>query len=133
MKFSIISGASTLYCILAPVQAFAILPAPLPVPDPDREFRFHCPNGPIYSKAQVTEKALTARAIMQFNRIDDDFPNVFTSLNYNIPGELWYYPMAEGPGPHDFVIFNTQTRIVGAVSRTHHGNGPDIIEPCQFA
>ncbi|CAD6498875.1 BgTH12-04533 [Blumeria graminis f. sp. triticale] len=138
MKFSIISGASTLFCILAPVKAFvippvrALLPVLLPVPDPNREFRFHCPNGPIYSKAQLMDIVLSARAVMQTDRTDDLYPFVFTSLHYSIPGELWYYPMEEGPGPHDFVIFNTQARIVGAVSRTHHGNGPDIVEHCQF-
>ncbi|CAD6498876.1 BgTH12-04534 [Blumeria graminis f. sp. triticale] len=138
MKFSIISGASTLFCILAPVKAFvippvrALLPVLLPVPDPNREFRFHCPNGPIYSKAQAMDIVLSARAVMQTDRTDDLYPFVFTSLNYNVPGTVWYYPMAEGPGPHDFVVFNTDNEIVGLNSRTHYGEGPDVIENCRF-
>ncbi|VCU38983.1 Bgt-50035 [Blumeria graminis f. sp. tritici] len=138
MKFFTISGISTLLCILAPVQAFVtpplrdLIPNVLPVPDPNREFRFHCPNGPIYSKAQVMKVVLFAKKFIRPDKPDDEYPFVFTRLNYNVAETVWYYPMAEGPGPHDFVVFNTDSEIVGLNSRTHYSESSDVIENCEF-
>ncbi|CAD6498870.1 BgTH12-04528 [Blumeria graminis f. sp. triticale] len=132
MKFSTISGASTLFCILTPVIGLIVELALIPVPDMNREFSLQCPNGPEYTKAELLQKVLLARQYMHPDKPEYDFPREYSNLPFGIPGDLWYYPMAEGPQPHIFVVFNLENRVAGAVSRTNDGNGPDVVQPCDF-
>ncbi|VCU38977.1 Bgt-50241 [Blumeria graminis f. sp. tritici] len=86
MKFSIISGASTLFCILAPLKAFviapvrALLPNLLPAPDPNREFIFQCPDGKRFTKFELMQVILEARHFMNINTEDDQYPQQYSHL-----------------------------------------------------
>ena len=75
---------------------------------------------------------LEARHFMNINTEDDQYPQQYSHLEYDIPGELWYNPVAEGPPPHYFVIFNLENQIAGLMRRTLVENDIDILEPCDF-
>ncbi|VCU38976.1 Bgt-50243 [Blumeria graminis f. sp. tritici] len=98
----------------------------------NRNFSFECPTGNEFTKAELLQKVLFAKQFIRPDKPDKQYPDRFVHFGYDIPGELWYYPMAEGPGPHDFVIFNINNRIVGVNSRVLSRPGDDIILPCKF-
>ncbi|CAD6498866.1 BgTH12-04524 [Blumeria graminis f. sp. triticale] len=138
MKLSTISGASTLFCILAQVKAFSIapiqapLPVPLPSPDPNQEFNFQCPDGKRFTKFELMQVVLGASEYMITNTSEDQYPLKYEYLEYDIHGELWYHIMKEGPEPHYFVIFNLDKQIAGLIRRTSVEDEDDILEPCGF-
>ncbi|CAD6498874.1 BgTH12-04532 [Blumeria graminis f. sp. triticale] len=104
----------------------------IPVPNPNREFRYNCPNGASYTEAELSQKVLFARQFMHPDKPDYQYPIVFDAFRYGITGELWYYPMIDGSGPYDYVVFNTENRVVGAISSTYDAEGREMAEPCDL-
>ncbi|VCU38980.1 BgtE-20072-2 [Blumeria graminis f. sp. tritici] len=126
MKFFTISGISTLFCIIAPVTALE------PVPDMKRNFSFECPTGNEFTKAALLQRVLFVNQFIFPYKPDLQSYYKFVRFGYDIPEIVHHYPMEEGPGPHDFVIFNINNRIVGVASRVFSRSGDDIFLPCKF-
>ncbi|CAD6498873.1 BgTH12-04531 [Blumeria graminis f. sp. triticale] len=98
----------------------------------NRNFSFECPTGTKFTKAELLQVVLFAKQFIRPDKPDIQYPDKFVHFGYDIPGYLWYYPMAGGPGPHDFVVFNTDNRIVGVASRVLSRQDDNIVLPCKF-
>ena len=133
MKFFTIGSVSALFCILGPVTAMSnkSKQQPLPVPKPNQEFTMSCQNGNSYEKSQLVLAVQTAKQVMGPNNTHNGYPFRLNWPPYEIPGQLWYYPVAEGQGIQDFVVFNTNDQIAGVVTR-HVFNGQEIFRPCEI-
>ena len=133
MKLFTISGAVTLFSILAPVTAMSGTTAapPLEVSDQNRDFQFWCAEGRWYTKEFI--KAMVDNVIPLIGNPDPEqlYPSQFTMLAYKVPGPLWYQPLLRF-GPDDFVIFNQRGQIAGVAICGEHNDRSVWCDPCRL-
>ncbi|EPQ67801.1 putative secreted effector protein [Blumeria graminis f. sp. tritici 96224] len=104
MKLFAISDAAILFCILAPVIAMPNQhrSRPTPVPDQNSDFNFSCPSNQIYGKHYLMGVVSEARRIMRDSSTQYSYPSTFYHFQYNISGDLWYYPLTGNDKPMEF-------------------------------
>ncbi|CAD6504323.1 BgTH12-06054 [Blumeria graminis f. sp. triticale] len=134
MKLFTISGATTLFCILAIVTAMSDYqdPALSPVPDQNSDFIFNCPSGQTYVKDYLMRVVRGARQIMSNPHLHKSYPYHFNDILYNIDGQQWCYPLFGNDLIHDYVVFNTNNEIAGVAHRMTFNREEDEFEACHF-
>ncbi|CCU76097.1 CSEP0344 putative effector protein [Blumeria hordei DH14] len=159
MKLFTISGATTLFCILAPVTAISDhkLPGLTLVPEQNGDFSFNCPNGQTYTKDYLSGVVQEAIQIIHNSPGINSFPTHFNAFLFNIRGQQWFYPLRGNDKPmefscfarslaltneynllavynlRDYVVFTTDYEIAGVIYYRTSDNGEEQCFPCQFA
>ncbi|CAD6504321.1 BgTH12-07860 [Blumeria graminis f. sp. triticale] len=134
MKLFSISGATTLFYILAPVTAMSDVKYPglLRVPNPNSYFEFLCPSFITYNKPTLMDKIQMIRRVAGNPQMRDYHPKAFDFHQFNIPGEQLYYPLSAAGAMQDYLVFNTDYVIAGVVTRSILANSEEDYAPCDI-